>query len=167
MNKSLIAATAAAVALIAAPAMAQDLEGYVNLGASYIDADGDADLGAATIRVGAIYKSYFGIEGEASVGLIDDSVFGADINMNRQAAIYAVAHLPVAENIDLMVRGGWGREQYDFAGVQATSSSFNYGVAAQFNIDDTQGVRADWTRHDFEDISTRSDYYSLSYVRRF
>ena len=42
MNKSLIAATAAAVALIAAPAMAQDIEGYATLGATYIDLDGAA-----------------------------------------------------------------------------------------------------------------------------
>lgn len=167
MNKSLIAATAAAVALIAAPAMAEDIQGYVNLGGSYIDVDGNADLGAMTVRVGGIYKSYFGLEAEASLGLFNDGPTGAELEMNQQGAIYAVAHLPINESVDLMARAGWGREQYEFAGVDGTISSFNYGVAAQFNFDDTQGVRADWTRHDLEDSTANSDYWSLSYVRRF
>lgn len=167
MNKSLIAATAAAVALIAAPAMAQDIEGYATLGTTYIDLDGAADLGAATIRVGGVYKTYFGVEAEASFGMDDDGPSGARIEMNQQAAIYAVAHLPLGENVDLMARGGWGREQYAFASAKGTTSSFNYGVAAQYNFDDAQGVRADWTRHDFEDTSVNADYWSLSYVRKF
>lgn len=167
MKKTLIAAAAAAATLIAAPAMADDIQGYVNLGGSYVDVDGNADLGALTVRVGGIYKTYFGVEAEASLGLFNDGPTGAEVELNQQGAIYGVAHLPLGDNVDLMARAGWGREQYAVASVKDTFSSFNYGVAAQFNIDDAQGVRADWTRHDLEDASANADYWSLSYVRRF
>jgi len=168
MKKTLIAAAAAAVAFVAAPAMAQDIDGYVTLGATYVNADDfNADLGAATVRVGGIYATYFGVEAEATIGLIDDGPTGAREELNQEGAIYAVGHFPIGEQIDLMARAGWGRSQYEFAGVQGTESSWNYGVAAQFNLGETQGVRADWTRHDFDDVDVQTDEFTLSYVRRF
>src|SRR5690349_9791760 len=99
MKKTLIAAATAAAAFVAAPAMAQDIQGYVTLGATYIDAsDVGADLGAATIRAGGIYATHFGAEVEASIGLIDDGHTGAKTEMNQEGAIYAVGHFPIGEN---------------------------------------------------------------------
>jgi hypothetical protein len=168
MKKTLIAAAAAAAAaLIAAPAMAQDFAGYVDLGATYVDLDGTADLGGATVRVGGTYQRYFGAEVEATIGLVDDGHTGAREELNQQGAIYAVGHLPLGDSLDLMARAGWGRTQYEFSGAETTASSWNYGLAAQYNLDDNQGVRADWTRHDYENTSINGDFYSLSYVRRF
>lgn len=166
MNKTLIAAAAAAVTLIAAPAMAQDLDSYMNLGYSVIDADG-ADLGAGTIRVGTTWRQYFGVELEASLGVVNDGPAGGEVEMDQSAAIYAVGHLPVGENFEVMARAGWGRAKYSVGTAAATDSSFNYGVAAQFTWDENNGVRADWTRHEFEDFSLEADVYSLSYVRKF
>ena len=166
MKKTLIAAAAAAVALVAGPAMAQDLESYMNLGYSAIDAEG-SDLGAGTIRVGTTVYQYFGVELEASLGLVNDGPVGAEIEMDKAAAVYAVGHLPIGENFEVMARAGWGRAAYAVGPFDVTDSSLNYGVAAQFTWDQNNGVRADWTRHDFEDISLEADVWSLSYVRKF
>jgi hypothetical protein len=166
MKKTLIAVAAAAATLVAAPAMAQDIEGYMNLGYSHIDADG-ADLGAATVRVGAKVHQYFGVELEAAVGLVNDGPVGLETELDQAGAVYAVGHFPVGEQFDLMARAGWGRSQFSAGGLTATDSSWNYGVAGQFNIDENQGVRLDWTRQDFEDFNLEADVYSLSYVRRF
>jgi len=166
MNKTLIAAAAAAAALVAAPAMAQDGQSYMNIGYGHIDIEG-IDLGAATIRVGTKVHQYFGVELEASMGVNDEGPAGFETSLGQSGAIYAVGHFPVGEQFDLMARAGWGRSKYEVAGFSATDSSWNYGVAGQFNIDENQGVRVDWTRHDFEDFSTEADVYSVSYVRKF
>lgn len=166
MSKTLIAVAAAAATLVAAPAVAQDIEGYMNLGYSQIDADGP-DLGAAHVRVGATVHQYFGVELEAAIGIVDDGPPGLETEMDQAGAIYAVAHLPLGEQFELMARGGWGRSQVSAGGATATDSSWNYGVAGQFNFDENQGLRVDWTRQDFEDLNLQADVYSVSYVRRF
>jgi outer membrane immunogenic protein len=166
MNKTLIAAAVAATTLVAAPALAQDVEGYVNLGYSHIDADGP-DLGAATVRVGATMHTYLGVEVEASLGVVKDGPIGLEAELDQAGAVYAVGHFPIGDQFELMARAGWGRAQISAGGFTVTDSSWNYGVAGQYNFDETQGVRVDWTRHDFEDINLQADFYSVSYVRRF
>lgn len=166
MKKTLIAAAAAAATFVAAPAMAQDIDAYMNLGYSVIDAEG-ADLGAGTIRVGASVHQYFGVELEASIGLVNDGPAGGETEMDQSGAIYAVGHLPIGENFELMARAGWGRSAYSVASVRDTDNSWNYGVAGQYTWDENNGVRADWTRHDFEDFNLEADVWTLSYVRKF
>lgn len=166
MNKTLIAAAAAAAALVAAPAMAQDVDGYMNLGVSLVDAEG-ADLTAGTIRVGATMHQYFGVELEAQIGLDGDGPVGGEVELDQAGAIYAVGHFPIGENFELMARAGWGRSAFSVASVRATDNSFNYGVAGQFTWDENNGVRADWTRQDFEDFNLETDVWTVSYVRKF
>ena len=45
--------------------------------------------------------------------------------------------------------------------------SWNYGAGANYYLDGVNGVRADWTRRDFDGDSNELDSYTLSYVRRF
>ena len=55
------------------------------------------------------------------------------------------------------------------AGTSASDDgeSWNYGVGGQYFFDDKNGVRADYTRHDFKDSSTDANTWSVSYVRKF
>ena len=55
------------------------------------------------------------------------------------------------------------------AGTSASDDgdSWNYGVGGQYSFDGKNGVRADYTRHDFKDSSTNADVWSVAYVRKF
>lgn len=169
MKTALFAAAAAAALLVSAPALAQstsDIEWYGNLGYSIYDTEvGGADLGAVQGRVGARFHRYFGIEGEAAVGVDDDEIAGVDVGLNHSLAIYGVGFLPVSDQFDLIARAGVGNTDVEIGGVDVDDDSFNYGVGAQFNINDHNGVRADWTR--FDGDNAEADVWSLSYVRRF
>ena len=69
--KTLLAA-AAGIALLAG-ATSASAENYASIGYSKIDF-GPANLGAVTARVGATINPWFGVEGEASMGIQDESV---------------------------------------------------------------------------------------------
>lgn len=175
MRNILLAAVA--VAAVSSPAFAQSIQGptyYGTLGYSQLD-HSDGDLGAVTGRIGAKFSPYIGVEGEASVGVRDDdfNVAGVDgsIEHDYDAAAYVVGTLPVSPNLELFARGGYGTTKIkaELGGVEqeADGESWNYGAGANYYFDGQNGVRADWTRRDFEDDAGEADVYSLSYVRRF
>lgn len=167
----------AALALLAAPAMAQTVSSpsyYGTLGYTQLDADG-ADVGAVTGRFGAKFTPYLGAEAEASFGVGHDTVtVGATsvkIKENYDVAAYGVATLPINPSFDLFARAGYGTTELK-ASTGATSAtdsneSWNYGVGANYYVDTQNGVRADWTRRDFTNGGGTADAYSVSYVRRF
>ena len=167
----------AALTLIAAPALAQEPGSRVTGSVGYTQLDGDsADLGAVTGRLGYRFTPYFGIEGEASIGVKDDDITLGAVNgtveHDYDAAAYGVATLPVNENLELFGRLGYGTTSIkaDVAGFTAREDgeSVNYGVGANYFIDGRNGIRADWTRRDFrDDRAGELDTYGLSFVRRF
>ena len=169
--------TTAALTLLAAPAMAQEPASPVTGSIAYTQLDGDdADLGAITGRVGYDFTHNFGIEGEASVGVKDQDVTfgGVPTTLEHQfdVAAYGVAKLPVNDNLELFGRLGYGTTEVkaSTAGFAATEDgdSINYGVGANYFIDGRNGIRADWTRRDFqEDNGGEVDTYAIGYVRRF
>lgn len=174
--KTLLVSTAAFAALLAAPAMAQSVspEYYGTLGYSQLDAS-DGDLGAVTGRLGAKFNPYFGVEGEASFGVRDETVnvAGVDVDLEHEydLAAYAVGTLPINPNFDIFARIGYGTTEVkaSAAGFSASEDgeSVNYGAGANYYFDGQNGVRADWTRRDFRDNGGEADVYSLNYVRRF
>ena len=167
----------AALTLIAAPALAQEPGSRVTGSVGYTQLDGDsADLGAVTGRLGYRFTPYFGIEGEASIGVKDSdiTVAGVDGKLEHDwdAAAYGVAKLPINENLELFGRLGYGTTSIkaDVAGFTAREDgeSVNYGVGANYFTDGRNGIRADWTRRDFRDDGAGElDTYGLSFVRRF
>ena len=173
-----ISLSAAAISLFAVPAMAQSLQSptyYGTLGYSQMQGD-DADLGAVTGRLGAKLTPYLGVEGETSFGVGHDDVTiaGVDgkVEHRYDVAAYGVATLPVQPNFDLFARVGYGVTEVkaSAAGVAASdhSDSVNYGVGANYHLDGVNGIRADWTRRDFQDDNAgEADVYSLSFVRKF
>jgi hypothetical protein len=170
--------SAAALTLIAAPAMAQSLSNPQwtgSLGYTHLDGD-DGSLGAVTGRVGAKVSRYFGVEGEASVGVKDEDIVVGGVpgtlEHDYDAALYGVANVPVSENLELFGRLGYGTTSVkaDVAGfaAEADGESINYGAGANWFFDGRNGLRADWTRRDFtDDDAGEVDTYGLSYVRRF
>jgi hypothetical protein len=169
--KSLFAASAAiALLATAVPAAA---ESYGNIGYTSVDA-GDATVGAVTGRVGW-RAGYFGVEGEVSKGVKDDSssVAGVttDTELDYQYAGYVTGTVPVTPNLDIIGRVGYGQTKIEetTAGVSSTdkADSINYGVGAQYSWG-MNGIRGDYTRHDYRGSGAGDgDAWSVAYVRRF
>jgi outer membrane immunogenic protein len=169
---------AAALTLIAAPAMAQSISSpdfRGSIGYTQLDGD-DGDLGAITGRLGANFNRYVGVEGEVSFGVADDDFnlggVQGTVEHEYDAAAYAVGTLPVNPNVELFGRVGYGTTQIETsipgASVTTDGESVNYGAGANWFIDGRNGVRADWTRRDFsDDNGGELDTYGVSYVRRF
>ena len=165
--------TAAAAALLAAPAMAQERV-YGSVAYSQLEADG-VDLGAVTGRLGYKFNPNFAVEGEASFGVSDDDVTigatTASVEHEYDAAVYAVGTLPISPNFELFARGGYGTTEIEASAAGFTASesgeSWNYGVGANWFLDGRNGIRADWTRRDFTNDGGEADVWSLGYVRRF
>jgi outer membrane immunogenic protein len=179
MKLSMLAAAGAAVlsaaALTALPAAAQTVPSfYGNLGYSAADSD-NVTLGAVTGRVGAQFHKNFGVEGEAAFGIDDDSfsigAVKAKAELKHEFAAYGVGFLPINENFELLARVGYGtskiRVKAAGASVSDSDESWNYGVGAQYMFDGANGVRADYTRHDFGNGGNDADVWAVSYVRKF
>lgn len=178
--KSLIAtAAAAAIVAVVVPAAASaqsmsNVTGYGSLGYSAHDLDG-ANVGAIQGRVGARFGQYLGVEGELGFGVKKDDVDVLGVRgkakLQNQAAIYGVGFLPIAPNADLYARVGYGSSEAKVsalgASAKADGDSWNYGAGGQYFFDDKNGVRADYTRHDFTDSSAKADVWSVGYVRKF
>ena len=174
MRNILIAAVA--VSALAAPAFAQSTEtqprGYGSLGYTYLD---DAYTGAVTGRLGVNLNRYLAVETEASVGVKDHDFTAGDaegtLNHEWDAAGYVVGKYPVSDKLELFARGGYGHTELktDIAGAESDvgSDSWNYGAGATYKVDGVNGVRADWTRRDFDGDNNELDSYSLSYIRSF
>lgn len=166
--------TASAVALMTAgPALAQDPTWYGNIGWSNVGAESsDLDFNALNARVGARFNPYVGAEGELGIGIGDESVApGTDAKLNYDAAAHLVGFVPITERFEILGRVGYGVTEIGVDGPGFTASedgdSLNYGVGAQYFFDDANGVRADWTRRDFQDDGGEADVWTLNYVRRF
>jgi len=169
--------TAAAVALmgVAAPAFAQNIDGSVGYSTASVE---DLDFGALTARLSWTSSSIFGVEGEVHFGISDDSitdpgppVFTETYDLEYAFAVYGTAGVPIGDNGRIFARLGYGSQSFEYSepGFSESESdqSFNYGVGAQFFLaDGKNGVRVDYTVHDFNDGGD-ADVWSIAYVRRF
>lgn len=177
--KTLIAASSLVLLAAAAPAaaIAQDAgttSMYGTLGYASSTTEG-IDLGDLQARIGARFGKYVGIEGELGAGVKNDKTdvvgVGVKIQPQHQAAVYGVGYLPVAPNLDLFARVGYGNTKTKVTTATATatddSDSWNYGVGGQYMVDAKNGVRADYTRYDYRDSSANANVWAVSYLRKF
>jgi hypothetical protein len=179
MKTWLILPAVAGAMLCAAPAMAQSSginpSYYGTLGYNNFDNSNGPDLSAITGRLGARLSPYFGAEGEVSLGLGNDHVNGVGtpaVHLNDQYAGYAVGYLPVKPNIDLFARVGFGHSDFHTAyqgvGADAGADSWNFGAGGQYFFDHANGVRAEYTRQDYQcSHCDGADVWSVAYVRKF
>jgi outer membrane immunogenic protein len=175
MKALMIAASAAALSLGATSALAQAQEGgmYGSIGYAATDRD-DANLSAIQGRFGVKLHPMFGIEGEGAIGIDDEDIgAGATVKLDHQLAAYGVGFVPLGDQFEVLGRLGYGNTQISvespFGDADADANSWNYGVGAQFWFTGADAVRADWTRHNFDEDENDADLdvWSVSYVRRF
>lgn len=172
--KTILLSTAAAL-LVTTAASAQATDGRVNLGAGYtfLDTDG-VEFDALTLRGGYDVNPYFGFEGEALIGLGDETVdvLGVDVDtsLNYGLGAFAKGQYPINEAVSLFGRVGyvWAEIEADALGFSETDDAdgFGYGAGVEWAFNGANAVRAEYTRYDFED-DAEADGWSLSYVRRF
>ncbi|WP_374570036.1 porin family protein [Phenylobacterium sp.] len=173
----IVAATTAVAAAFPFVANAQDLsmKGYGSVGYSQGSYDSGADLGAIQGRLGARFGKYLGAEGEIGLGARNDDTWLAGTKVHEsqlaQGAVYGVGFLPVAPNADLYARVGYGdtKLKTKAAGVPDTNTvqSWNYSVGGQYFVDGANGVRADYTREEFQHSEDSADVVSVGYVHKF
>lgn len=193
MTSSLFAVSAAALvlgaaAVAAASASAQDLSTqpdntadhywYGMLGYTAHEVF-STDLGTIDGRLGARW-GWVGIEGEAGVGVNHQrignkftsptGVPGSSVGINAQQSIYGVGYLPLGHNIDLFARVGVGLTQWNFKGMahpDDNDTNWNIGGGGQWFWDGSNGLRAEYTRENFQRAPEDSNSWSISYVRKF
>jgi len=182
------------------PALAQEAPArfYGEVGFTELLAAGEEDspgnqsdtvLGAVTGRVGAQLNRFVGVEGELSLGVVEDedsgelalggavAPFTATTKLNNAYAGYVVGSVPVSERIDFFGRIGLGHAEVEAEAraaslnlaetVSAGGDFFALGVGGRFMFDDRNGVRADYTRYELFDDGGNLDSVSISYVRKF
>jgi outer membrane immunogenic protein len=153
----------AAASMLIAPAFmtanAQQSSGvYVSGGYTHFDGDGGAELGGITGRVGVNLTPNFAIEGEGTFGVSDDS----GTELDSELGAFVVGKVPVSQQFDIFGRVGVSRIETSPFG---DSDGLAYGAGAQWNLTPQDGIRGDWTRHDYDEGD--ADAFSLSYVRSF
>jgi predicted porin len=175
--KNLMPAALAALSVAAIPALSHaqtSPEVYGSVGYGSTRASG-ADTGTIQGRVGAKLTPHFGVEGEVAGGVSDDKTYVANAPVNvkqqYQASAYAVGFLPVTPNVELLARAGYGTTKFDASSaaspLKGSMESWNYGVGAQYKFDDKNGVRADWTKSEFNNSKEDADTVAVAYVRKF
>jgi outer membrane immunogenic protein len=167
-----LAVAASAVALLALPGLASAQEAtniYGTVGYAHVDTDA-ADLGAIQARLGARFHPNFGVEGEAAFGIEDEDFAGGKVELNHQLGVYGVAFLPLNENVDLLARVGYSTAEIEASapGVSFSDddSGWAFGVGGQYFFDGVNGVRVDYTRHEYDD-GVDADVWGIAYSRRF
>lgn len=177
--------------------------GQINadLDLSNLDLQGNTvDLGEEKIkslilsgRIGYRINRFLAIEGDAGFGLggddfqraipVDVNGFGAvnvdadaELDVKSYYGIFARGILPVGDQFDIFVRGGYGTAKVEgtvtgttallpgfsaSASDSQSSSGFGYGVGAEYHINETHGIRVDYSG-----ISDES-FISASYTIRF
>jgi hypothetical protein len=167
-----LAVAASAVALLALPGLASAQEAttiYGTVGYAHVDTD-YADVGAIQARLGARFHPNFGVEGEAAFGIEDEDVGAGSVELNHQLGIYGVGFLPVNENFDLLARVGYSTAEVEASApgitVSDDDSGWAFGVGGQYFFDGVNGVRVDYTRHEYDD-GIDADVWAIAYSRRF
>ena len=187
--KSAVAALAATS--FAGIAQAQDGQNkdsgaYVAIGASVYVTDPsptfNVDLFTADLKLGYNFNKNFGVEAQGSVGLNTDSfdvLFNEDDpetaslenRVDYSVAAFGVARLPLTEQFSVFARGGVHNTQVsrelitsdEVFDTSQTKTGIAVGAGAQFNVDERNGIRADYTYLD----GTNGGTLSLGYVRKF
>jgi opacity protein-like surface antigen len=183
MKNTLIAAASLAAIAAVVPAASQaqvastsavPTGAYVNIQGGLADA-GQPDLGVIGGRVGYRFNNFLGVEGELATGLKSDTdtIGGVDVNtkLKHSAAAYGVGFLPLGPNTDLLARVGYGTTKIraKAAGLSASDSeeSWNFGVGAQHHFDGKNGIRADYTRQEFNHDAGHANVWTVGYTHRF
>jgi outer membrane immunogenic protein len=157
--KIVLAAAAALLAPAFMTANAQAANVYLGGGYTHFDGEGGGELGGITGRLGVGFGQHFAVEGEATFGVNDDD----GLELDNEFGIFGLAKLPLSSQFDIFGRVGWARTETSPGG---DADGLAYGVGGQFNLTPKDGIRGDWTRHDYDE-NGEIDTYAISYIRSF
>lgn len=169
----LIAAAVSALTLSGAAAVSAQDVGHVygSVGVQSTDNDTtDTKLNSVNARVGTKITPHFGVEGEAAFGTNKDSTAAGKYKLTNKVGVYGVGYLPVSPKFDLIGRVGVSDTDLKApaaAGKLEQGTSLDYGVGAQYHLDDSYALRADVTRSDFNGDKGQSTSSTVSLVKKF
>jgi hypothetical protein len=131
----------------------------------------DVTLGAITGRVGYDFNSYFAVEGEASVGVADDSYrlsgppsTNVTVKLDSQVGAFAVGKIPIPKFGTLFGRAGFASTNLSPNGPGIDDGSgIAYGGGVEFGITDKFKGRLDYTKYG----STAVQAFGVSGVFKF
>lgn len=169
-----IALAVTALTGFAVSAQAQDSGIYGNLGAEAVEFDSYN----VTARLGYQISQNFSVEGQGSLGVIDDDVEGFDVGIDNSFAAFVRGSVPLSEQFSLFAKGGYHFTKFgvDGNGIDETLDidGFAYGGGVEYMFDDVNGLRADVTFLDSDentingaDLSGTAETYALTFVRKF
>ncbi|WP_323762966.1 porin family protein [Maricaulis sp.] len=160
------------VLALAAGASAQ--EGQIRLGAGYEAADFDGvDFDTVVVRGSYDFTRYLGVEGQLNIGLGDESLtvggLTGDVSLDYVAGVFGVVRPWSNEDGSVFLRAGYTTTEADASAAglnfSASDEAWAYGVGGEYFFDARNGVRADYTRFDYDD-GGEADFFGVSYVRR-
>lgn len=158
-----LAAVAAVLggATLAPSAFAQETGPYWSVGYTHImvEVDGadDANVGALQGKLGYRFHPNFALEGEAAVGVVDESydVFGTevDVGLDKEFGVFAVGFLPVSPDVNLFARAGYVDIEIEASAggmsISDVDNGIGYGVGLIWDLGMID-LRAEYTRYDVE-----------------
>lgn len=157
--KTLLAASAAIVALGATAANAQSMpaQPYINLGAGYTFDDIEVFTGVA--RVGVNLGANFGLEAEGQIGLDDDTIGATSVDIDHILAAFARVRGQVGPNTEIFGRIGYYTSESTATtgavSVSGDDDDFAAGFGAQFGLGSRTGLRLDYTNFGFDTDSNQ------------
>lgn len=171
MNFAKVALATILATGLATTAAAQDSGAYINVGVDAVEFDAYT-LGG---KIGYNFNDFFGIEGQAAFGIIDDTedFFGEEFNVGVDSLFggFAIARFPLAESFDVFARAGYQTTKVGASGGgESASESFDglaLGAGGQYFFTDKDGIRVEYTYLDLPEDSGNGNIFSVSYVRNF
>ncbi|MGD2133616.1 MAG: porin family protein [Maricaulaceae bacterium] len=168
-----VSCAALGAAALSVPALAQDA-GTLDISGGWQRSS--FDVGGASADVDSVFARgtyhltpHFAGEAEAHFGIGDDDVGGATVELDNAFGIFARGGIGIADSVAVFGRVGYvNAEVSASAGPFAasdTDSGWAAGVGGELFLAGPNGVRADYTRYEFDDGD--ADAFSISYVRRF
>lgn len=177
MRFAKITAAAAAIAMIAGSAMAQDGQAYVGIGVDAVEFDSYNLSG----KVGYNFNEFFGIEGQGGFGIIDEeeTIGGvtAEAGVDYYLSGFLTGRIPASEQFEFIGRVGYyfGEVEGSVGNISVSEDidGFAAGVGGQFNFGagNLNGIRAEYTYLDVNtgtaNLDGDGDLWSLSFIRKF
>lgn len=176
MNTRGLLIGAAAAALAAAPAIAQDNSRDVTVAGVYqayfFEADDeDVTLNALGVRGGIEIAENIEFEGELLFGVGDDDIDGispgvdASVELNYSVAVYGKYEFDVADNFDVFGRVGVGYLEAEASAGGASDSEgeefIAAGVGGEFDVTEQVSVRGDVGYLSFFDADDIDDGFTV------
>jgi Outer membrane protein beta-barrel domain len=160
-----------ACVFVSSPCFAQNASSpgdlYVSGGYDYLDIEG-VNFGTVQGRLGHSFTPNFAIEGVGGLGINDEERLGAKARIRGTLGGFLVASAPLGERFSVLGRLGylqtWAELKAFGFTKQEDVGSVAIGVGAQFHLDDTNGLRGDYTHYP---SNSGVNGFSLSYVRKF